>query len=233
MKPHIYKVTNLITGQMYIGQHNGTKSYYYAGGVYINRALKKYGKNAFKREIIVEGDFTPDQLDVLEIRYIAEFQTYFHDYPDKGYNLTIGGTRCGGGKHSTEAKLKMKNNSAKRKAVVQFDLNGNYIQTHFNIKDAAELTNTARTSIVKCCTGLFTHANNFRWMHESNYLKGVVLPSIKSCKRKIGQYTNDGLIQIFESATDAAKLLNISRASIGNVLVGNSKSAGGFVWKYV
>lgn len=53
----IYKITNLITGRIYIGQTNGKRDRYYGGGLIIKQAVKKYGKKNFKKEIIVEGNF--------------------------------------------------------------------------------------------------------------------------------------------------------------------------------
>lgn len=48
----IYKTINLITSKIYIGQHNGSYKNYLGSGVYLNRAIKKYGRNNFKKEII-------------------------------------------------------------------------------------------------------------------------------------------------------------------------------------
>lgn len=108
MKPHIYKVTNLINGKVYVGQHNGAKRYYFASGTLINRAIKKYGKENFDREIIVEGDFNADELNNLEIKYIKKFKSYYHDYPDNGYNLTTGGEGNSGWVVSDETKDKLR-----------------------------------------------------------------------------------------------------------------------------
>lgn len=52
--------------------------------------------------------------------------------------------------------------------------------------------------------------------------------------RKIVQYTKNGeLIASFESIIEASeKEKNVSACSIGNVLNGRAKTAGGFIWKY-
>lgn len=113
MAAHIYKVTNLIDGKVYIGQHNGTVKNYFAGGTYIKRSIKKHGKENFKREIIIEGDFTIEELNKLEIKSIYECQSYHHDYPDKGYNLTIGGEGVSRRVVSKETKDKQSNSMKK------------------------------------------------------------------------------------------------------------------------
>lgn len=108
MKPYIYKITNLINGKIYVGQHNGTNKKYFASGTLINRAVNKYGIDNFKREIIVEGDFTIEELNELEIKYIKQFKSYCHDFPDIGYNLTTGGEGVARRIISDETREKMR-----------------------------------------------------------------------------------------------------------------------------
>lgn len=55
MKYHfVYKTTNLITGQYYIGVHstNNLNDSYLGSGKNIMLAIKDYGKKNFKREIL-------------------------------------------------------------------------------------------------------------------------------------------------------------------------------------
>jgi len=109
----VYKITNLITNKMYIGQ---TRSHYLNKGKYrpfghmgrfnshkseskyidkhyacryLNSAFNKYGVQNFKCELIINCDIA--DLDYYEIKYISELDT---KYPN-GYNLTNGGQKCG------------------------------------------------------------------------------------------------------------------------------------------
>ena len=43
----IYKIMNLISGKIYVGQTYSTKSTYMGSGVFIKKAIKKYGKQNF------------------------------------------------------------------------------------------------------------------------------------------------------------------------------------------
>lgn len=81
----IYKTTNLISGKIYIGQHNGSKKWYLGSGKIILSAIKKYGRQNFKREIITSGDFDQDLLNDLETHFI---QIYNSTNSNIGYNLT-------------------------------------------------------------------------------------------------------------------------------------------------
>jgi hypothetical protein len=109
----IYKITNLITNKMYIGQ---TRSHYLNKGKYrpfghigrfkkhlneasrinincscryLNSTINKYDAVNFKCELITTCNI--DELDYYEKKYISELNT---KYPN-GYNLTNGGQKSG------------------------------------------------------------------------------------------------------------------------------------------
>lgn len=94
----VYKVTNLINGKVYVGQTNGNNKYYLGSGSIILKAIKKYGRENFKKEILEECS-TQQQLDDREIFWIS-----FYKSNEIGYNIMEGGN---GGVHSVETKIKM------------------------------------------------------------------------------------------------------------------------------
>lgn len=87
---YIYKTTNLINGKIYIGQHKSSKFNvnYMGSGMLIKSAIKKYGKENFKVEMIDDSANNSDELNNLEIYYI---QKYNSRDPMVGYNLHYGG----------------------------------------------------------------------------------------------------------------------------------------------
>jgi group I intron endonuclease len=113
IKGEIYKIINLLTDKMYIGQTRShylnrgkyrpfsyigrfkshiseSKSIYKYGSCrYLNSAFNKYGTENFKCELILTCEI--DELDHYEQKYISELNTR---YPN-GYNLTNGGQKCG------------------------------------------------------------------------------------------------------------------------------------------
>ena len=90
----IYKITNNINNKCYIGQakditerwkvHRRPSTWKDNSNKILYKAFKKYGIENFTFEIIKECNV--DELDRLEIYYIAEFDSY-----KNGYNGTLGG----------------------------------------------------------------------------------------------------------------------------------------------
>lgn len=108
----IYKVTNLITNQIYIGKTTKTlterinshmrECKYHKNNNYFHNALLKYGDNNFKWEIIFEGDELI--LNVMETFNIIVNHSH---KSEGGYNLTWGGDGIVGYRHTNETKKKM------------------------------------------------------------------------------------------------------------------------------
>lgn len=89
MYGYIYKTTNLINGKIYIGQHTSNKfdDTYYGSGYNVKAAIKKYGKNNFKCEVVQEC-FSYDELNEREKYWINYFNSQDRSV---GYNLCEGG----------------------------------------------------------------------------------------------------------------------------------------------
>jgi len=104
----IYITTNLVNGKKYIGQSSyssNKKNYYLGSGKYLITAIKKYGKENFKRETICNA-FTREDLSILETYFISEYNAV---EDPMFYNIAAGGyaTRgFAGKKHTPEFKAK-------------------------------------------------------------------------------------------------------------------------------
>lgn len=101
---YIYKITHVESGRAYIGQtrigvaerlrqHVGADSY-------IGKALRKYGRSAFKVETIEQVPV--EDLDRLECAYIISLGTL----APSGFNLAPGGRLSGGRQKGTPNKFK-------------------------------------------------------------------------------------------------------------------------------
>ena len=83
----VYKTTNLVNGKWYIGKDEKNKPKYLGSGKLIKRAIKKYGRENFRKEILAEAD-NIEILNNLEKYYIAS--TNAIDSEDS-YNIAEGG----------------------------------------------------------------------------------------------------------------------------------------------
>lgn len=83
----IYKTTCLINGKIYIGRHEGREEDNYLGsGILFISALKKYGKENFKREIL-RFCYSEHELEIWEYFYIKVLKSQNHEI---GYNIADG-----------------------------------------------------------------------------------------------------------------------------------------------
>lgn len=90
----IYKITNLLNGKCYIGQskdievrwknHIWRYKYKERDNLFLYQAMRKHGIENFSFEVLQECD--EEELNDLEIKYIAQYQSF-----PNGYNMTAGG----------------------------------------------------------------------------------------------------------------------------------------------
>jgi group I intron endonuclease len=106
----IYKITNLINDKIYIGKNSTNNSAYYGSGVVIKHAIKKYGKENFKKEILEECD----SFDLLNEK--EKYWIHFYDSTNItiGYNRSFGGDGFSGITPETINKIVSKNTGKKR-----------------------------------------------------------------------------------------------------------------------
>lgn len=103
----IYKITNLLDGKFYIGKHQTKKldDEYFGSGKFLGRAIKKYGKENFKKEIL-EVHKTEADMNAAEKRLVV--------ISEMSYNLCEGGNGGFGfiNSHSKVKKWKSKGGKA-------------------------------------------------------------------------------------------------------------------------
>lgn len=83
----IYKTTNLVNGKIYVGKDIHDDINYFGSGILLERAIKKYGKYNFKKEII-QKCLSIEELNIQEIYWINKLNSCDRNV---GYNIAIGG----------------------------------------------------------------------------------------------------------------------------------------------
>lgn len=117
----IYKTTNLVNGMFYIGYHgtNDLNDHYLGSGKYFKRAIKKYGRNSFKKEILY---IFPSKEEAL----LKESEIVNDDFVrrDDTYNFKVGG--IGGCHHvkrlfAENEDFRIKFSNTMSKAALKYD----------------------------------------------------------------------------------------------------------------
>lgn len=115
MKYIIYKTTNLLNNKIYIGKHQteNINDTYLGSGVALEKAIKRYGKHNFKKEILfvfnTESEMNQKEKELVTESFIAT---------NKTYNMGVGGeggSHFKGKKHTPETKQKLSEISKGRK----------------------------------------------------------------------------------------------------------------------
>jgi len=115
MKYIIYRTTNIINGKIYIGKHQ-TKEIedgYLGSGIALEKAIKKYGKESFKKEVLfifdTEDEMNQKEKDLVTENFIAS---------NSNYNMGVGGeggSHFKGKKHSEETKIRLSEMAKKQR----------------------------------------------------------------------------------------------------------------------
>ena len=194
----VYAILNTLNNKKYVGSSSSIRRGYRQhyndlvkgkhSNIILQRAFDKYGKNHFKFIILEKCEDIKDTLMAIEQKYIDS---------DGDYNICkVAGKTTG--VHNTghvisdqhkkiiaesnknrvwsEQSLTKKSDSAKnsdklhRKAVLQYDLNGNFIKEFRSLADAAlSLGNiNRRVNIKRCCQNKQNVAYNYIWRFKND-----------------------------------------------------------------
>lgn len=230
----IYKIQNIITHEIYIGQTTHPRGFngrydFKGNGIervykkllgneargeshnqHLRRSIKKFGFDAFEVIEVFDTANTFEELNKKESYYISLFDSY-----KNGYNQSFGGDSVSG---YERPKSKYCKNS---KRVCQIDLNGKLIKTWDCATDAQRELDVNQTCICEVCKGRRKTAGGFVWVYEKDYDQNKDY-SINRPRQNMGHgakavllLSNDGdIIQEFYSINEAGKELGIDVESV-------------------
>jgi len=111
---YLYKITNTLNGRYYIGMHstNNVNDGYFGSGKLLGKAIKKYDKQNFLKEILC---FVNNKEELRELEELIVTADWILENRDIVYNVQkggLGGAAIGnknrlGKPHSEKVKLKM------------------------------------------------------------------------------------------------------------------------------
>ena len=166
------------------------------------------------------------------------------EFKNKMSEVTKGSKNGMYGKHPTEEQRRRMSEAHKGKqmgsehpqatAVLQYDLQGNFIKEWSCIKEASDFYNVHHTAIINNCKGRNKTCVNSIWRYKNNNSidEKIDVNISHACCKKVGQYDKNGiLIATYNSIKEAESIVGVRH--VGCCCSGKRKTAGGFTWKYL
>lgn len=199
----VYCTTNLVNGKKYIGSHTRGLDGYLGSGVDITKAIKKYGRNNFTRQILAE-------VDSHEI--MRELEEYWCEYFDvKNNKLFYNRTNKGVG--SPKGWI-MSEETRKTKNIKQLDKPKHTLESKQQLREKR--------------LGIDYFGNRGKKLSKEHKRKAA-----ENRYKVVLQFDlEDNLIKEWRSATIVSKINNWNRGNIHDCCRGKQKTSYGYKWKY-
>jgi group I intron endonuclease len=177
----VYIIINLVNGKQYIGRDAHNKKSYFGGGTAIKEAIKKYGKENFRKDIL---EYCDNKDHLLEREHY--WLNYYNAAKDPNfYNMTNKSEKgWEKGKERPERKGKRlseetrklisqngkgkKKNSGEKTPVTKYryEIIKISICEYNSIKEASQDTGISTGDIVSTCRGRQLTAGGFIWEYK-------------------------------------------------------------------
>lgn len=210
----IYKSTNIITEEVYIGSTTKSleerisdhiqKANKNVGG-YFQEAIGTYGPEAFIWEQIDTAQ-SSNELAKKEIHYIEQLNTI-----SNGYNCDKGG--------------------GFKKSIYKYNLDGTLNTTYSDLTTAGNSINVRKQDISRACWSVNHTLGGFLWSYD--YIEPFK-PVTDNRKKEVVQYNlNGNLLARYVSASEASRKTGISKTCITRCCRKEREHSGGFRWEYI
>ena len=230
----IYKTTNLINNKFYVGKDVHDNPNYLGSGLALNRAIEKYGKENFRKEVLERCD-TLEQLACQEIHWIEKLNAI-----TEGYNIANGGnggnTRLG----YTDEEM-----DDYKKKLSDGLLNSKSYRNHVVRRTGVARPNHSKILKQKYASGEMVPWNKGisppdevrKKISKANSgkkrTKETRLRIAKSKYKPVVQYTLGGdMLAEHISIKHASASTGVGRDSIYGCCIGKYKQGGGYLWSY-
>lgn len=230
-------------GKMYVGitsqlpQKRWNNGHGYKHSTYFFNAIKKYGWDNFKHEILLEG-LSEEEASWAEEMFVECWDLIDRD---KGYNCKNGGGVHG--KHTIETKERIAQSSRDRwKDPVYKSRQSALTKEWWSVEDNKQRMREAQSKGMK---GLPKSEEHKRKLREANIGKRHTKETLKKMSDRQSGGNNGHaksvvvldkesmkVIRKFDTMTEAAKFIGVSLSCVSECCNGNAYTAGGYICQY-
>lgn len=127
-----------------------------------------------------------------------------------------------------------------KKAIDQYDLEGNFITTFNSMFEAGQWLNLSGSNLTTCCKNKQKSYGGYLWCYHNDpaplpYIDLKYNHNTSSGKRQVLQYSKDmKFLNSYESAHEAARQINNPKCAnhITECCQGKRKTCNNYIWKY-
>lgn len=236
----IYLLTNRVNGRQYVGQTKFTAAARWAqhrhlakrkgGCVLLNRAINKYGSDAFDVQTLLECD--EDEVDDLESMFIDLYDTV----GNRGYNIQRGGRHSTHSAHTRTKMSKWRKQNGLAVAVSQWTLDGQHVRDYESCTDATSALKKKRgnSNISAVVKGHAKSAFGYMWTRVGAPPPVYRRQKTSGRSKPVAQLDDSGtVLAVFPSVAQAASSIGRDQGAVLKCAKGTTSQCGGFVWKFV
>ena len=124
--------------------------------------------------------------------------------------------------------------NGRKKAVIQYNLNGDRMATFESASEAARQTGGSQSKITMCCKRQRETANDYQWRYYNDIQDVQKVEKRFITGKKVAKCDEEGnILEIFPSFKEAARAVNGTSSAISRVCSGTNIRHKGYKWKLV
>lgn len=244
----IYSVTNTLNNKVYVGQsidveRRWRQHKYGKGNLILRNAIRKYGIDNFKFEILEKietSNKTKNQLTQLLVELEQKWLDSKKPFlKENGYNIQKTSkpnltTKRDDNFGDKIRRIKIENNHH-GKPLIQYGIKGNLIKEWKSAAEIERVLGYCAENISACCLNKSNSSHGFIWKFKDyRLMDDDIISANKSLRMsEVRQYNLRGkLLNTFNNVKDASRLTNINEKIIRQGCNKNIKIAAGFIWKF-
>ena len=124
--------------------------------------------------------------------------------------------------------------NGRKKAVIQYNLNGDRMATFESASEAARQTGGSQSKITMCCKRQRETANDYQWRYYDDIQDVQKIEKKFITGKQVAQCDEEGnILNIYPSFKEAARAVNGTSSAISRVCSGTNIRHKGYKWKLV